>query len=331
MEPKQKIAPKPYEQLDIHKVSMVAHACLGAMRKVNGAEVTYKEIAKRINDYGKLVQNPAIAVTDESLKAFSNREAKARVHINNLTVKALYLYLTGTFHKLDQDVKRIMLRRENWTILNGQDVENQHDDPRFLANALSIAVATFYSWCRFGPNEISRAHSRFSRDYVLLRKSVNDPKVVVKSKLRIFIDPRDKSFVEAIHTHHDRHGVLRESRGFVTSVVRNLYIVMQVEDSEGLEIIALRDPVQKEYVKMMGFMQSINADRKILSARVFIEREDDVWASLKPRFRLCALDPWPERKEMLKQLLDPGTALTIPDVLLVPGELGPDTLRADDE
>jgi hypothetical protein len=103
------------------------------------------------------------------------------------------------------------------------------------------------------------------------------------------------------------------------------------EDSEALEIIALRDPVQKQYVKMMGFMQSINADRKVLSARVFIEREDDVWASLKPRFRLCALDPWPERKEMLIQLLDQGTALTIPDVLLAPGELGPDASQADEE
>src|SRR5262245_46961326 len=136
MEPELRIEPKPYDELDLNDVAKIVHDCLSAMRTVGGQDITYGDIAKRISDYGELTKNKFIVVTEEALRAFSNRNGKGRIHQNNLTVKALYLYLMANAHKLDQGVRSIMMRTENWNVLNGRDIENQHDDPRSRQNLL---------------------------------------------------------------------------------------------------------------------------------------------------------------------------------------------------
>jgi hypothetical protein len=158
-------------------------------------------------------------------------------------------------------------------------------------------------------------YSKIAAQYVVLRKSVRDPHQIVKSQLSIKLSP-DKKILSATHRHFDRQGVARQSTGFVIGVVRNLHVFLQVEDGEGIEVISLREPVQTRFLKMMGFMQSINIDRQILSARIFIEREDDGWLKLKHRFVLSDLDHNPDRQRLVAALLDNGPCLTIPDVHL---------------
>jgi hypothetical protein len=96
-------------------------------------------------------------------------------------------------------------------------------------------------------------------------------------------------------------------------MVSNVYAILDVEYGEGLEFIALRNPIQWHFHKMMGFMTSMNMDRNILSARIFIERDGEIWDGVSPRFTREGMK---DNKYIMDRLtlLDEGKALGIPDI-----------------
>jgi hypothetical protein len=153
----------------------------------------------------------------------------------------------------------------------------------------------------------------------MLRKSVHNKDVIVKSAITITIDPYDHA-VEVRHVHADRQGVPRLSDGIVVPVKSNFYCVMQIETGQGMEILALKEPVQDKFQRLMGFLLSFNIDRKLLSARVFLERMTKEWEEAPARFAVDALERFsPSLRDHIKPklaLLDHGTAQTLSDEVL---------------
>jgi hypothetical protein len=175
----------------------------------------------------------------------------------------------------------------------------------------------FKNWLKVSDHAVNKLSAKmfgdFSGDYVLLRKSVVDPDVVVKSRLRIDRASGRHPLPRVRHFHHDRQAVERVSTGVLIPMVSNVYAILEVEYGEGLEFIALRNPIQWRFHKMMGFMTSMNMDRNILSARICIERDGRMWDGVSPRF---TRDGMKDNKYITERLalLDEGTSLGILDV-----------------
>jgi len=66
---------------------------------------------------------------------------------------------------------------------------------------------------------------------------------------------------------------------------------MQIENGEGLEIIAIKEPIQQNFKRMIGFLVSMNIDRKMLISHIFLERTNENWDSVPPRFNISEIQP----------------------------------------
>ncbi len=135
-------------------------------------------------------------------------------------------------------------------------------------------------WMHVSDGEVRDLAERITGDFVMLRKSVRNPNEVVKSRLKITRFAGGSPLLVISHLHKDRQNVDRVSKGIITRVVRNIYAVPENREGEGIEMLALRDPVQELFEKLNGFLISMNMDRKILSARVCIERNSKRWEAL---------------------------------------------------
>lgn len=307
-----------YGKLDHASVAKIVRDCIINMHgkmDADGKKVTYAVIARLITKHAAKKFSGSATVTGDAIKTFVNRGYNQRINSNNQTLRYMHDFFTNSLNLLDDEIKAIIVDTINWSILVGNGFEKHHDDDRQMNNAARLSARAFYSWFRFNEKESSRIFSKFANKYVVFRKSVENENLIIKSSLIIGLDEQKKALT-ATHIHLDRHGVVRQSTGFVMCIVRNIYIILQVEDGDGLELLALREPIQKDFVKMMGFMMSINTDRKILSARIFLERTDEIWEKINPRFKIDALNEYPDRKELIKALLDEKTALTMPKAIL---------------
>jgi hypothetical protein len=94
---------------------------------------------------------------------------------------------------------------------------------------------------------------------------------------------------------------------------------MNIENGEGIEIFALKEPIQQNFFTILGFHLSMNIDRKLISSRVFLERESTKWESVPARFYLSELptdDPTYSLVIQRIHLLDEVQSLTLPDISL---------------
>lgn len=269
---------------------------------------TYGEISKAATDLLSRPPLPAAAI-----KVFLEKET-TRVNANNRAVPILYDYIRSGFQNFPASTRDRVLQHWSTLVPGGANGTGTLSVENEVERSLGVL---FKTWLKLSDQEINKLSAKmfgeFSGDYVLLRKSVRDPNVVVKSRLRIDRAHGRDAVPKVRHYHHDRLGVERLSTGVFLPLVSNVYGILEVENGEGLEIIALRNPIQWAFQKMMGFLISMNMDRNILSARVFIERDCTSWNRLSPRF---TVDDIKDDAKMLDklQLLDEGTSNTIPDI-----------------
>jgi hypothetical protein len=272
------------------------------------AKRTYPEISKAATD---LLARPALQPS--AIKVFLEKET-TRINSNNRALPILYDYIRSGFHNFPASTREKAL--QHWSTL----VPDSASGPAALAveseKERSLGLM-FKNWLNVTDHEINKLSAKmfgdFSGDYVLLRKSVVDPNMVVKSRLRIDRAHGRDALPKARHFHHDRQNIERVSTGVFLPLVSNVYGILEVENGEGLEFIALRNPIQWNFQKMMGFMTSMNMDRNILSARIFIERDGTLWDGIGPRFTREEV----KENEYISNkfsLLDEGKSLTIPDI-----------------
>jgi hypothetical protein len=89
---------------------------------------------------------------------------------------------------------------------------------------------------------------------------------------------------------------------------------MRIEMDAGLELLVLRDPVNHQFKRLLGFVLSMNINRKIVDGRVVVQRQGTALDDLKPRFRASDVGD----EELLKGLdpyLEPDTARSVLDVI----------------
>ncbi len=238
-------------------------------------EITYKKLARRVSNIVNL------EITDGSIRLFLADEQRSRVNAGNTTLRALYNFIVDDHHHFPGATNaRFFELREKLGLLAPPAV----DDAVF-------AIGT-HRWVHASKTDVARLHPKLEGRFVVIRRSTVNAKYI-KSLLQIkFVRSSDhrhvNHYLKAEHHHFDRSQKLRIAAGFAFPVVRNIYMAMQVEGHEGLEIIVVRDPVQNQPDFFMGFMLGLNGNRNIYNSSVLIERlsskNQHIWDKISNRF-----------------------------------------------
>jgi hypothetical protein len=266
---------------------------------------TLTKIAEQVTE----VLSKSSPLESSAVKVFLEKKT-GRINSNNNSLPALYDYIIASYHKFPATTQ--IKAKEHWATLIPDEVEKSEGNG--IDQSLNMIMKT---WLKVGDSSIGKVSAKlfgdYTGDYILLRKSVIDPDIIVKSRLKIDRIGARNSLPRIRHYHHDRQAVERVSTGVLIPMVSNIYAVLQVEYGEGLEFLSLRNPIQWHFHKLMGFMTSMNMDRNILSARIVIERDGRIWDGVSPRFKRS---DWKENKYVMERvgLLDQETSLTIPDI-----------------
>jgi len=287
--------------------------CRQCIQQMHDHGSSYPKIAAEVTRYadGAYIGGP-------SLKTFMAREESKRINSKNNTLAAIYNYLSNEFNNLEPEIKGII--QIKWHVFNPGALSKDSDEKQIKDNLCHTISRLFREWVNTSEKDISRIRSKISGEYIMLRKSVIKQDMIVKSRI-IIGDDGDKDTISIKHIHMDRAGVLRVSEGFVMPIVRNVYCIMEVEGGEGLDILVLKDPIQQKFVRMYGFCGSMNLNRKLLWAKTFLERDNEIWRSAPARFNIPDICKYPLLKDVFGPkelaLLDKGTCPTLP-------EIGPD-------
>ena len=302
------------EKIDRAAVARIVRECVVSLRK--SLRITYDELANKITSFNESPREFVrvaglrnVMVSGDAISAFCTRETHNRVNLKNKTFDALYVYLHERRHELPHPVQARL--NEQWSVFVGTMPENTYnndDHDRRLLQSLSL---TTQELLHINKAEVAGTIAKFIGKYVMLRKSVSDPDVVIMSNLEIYVS-ENKDFIRVLHQHTDRHHQTSTSKGFLVRRPPNLYALMRVESDVGLELLALRDPVNDRFRRLLGFLMSMNVDRKLLDARVVIERRSDVFDKVRPRFRVSEIED-DDLRSVVLQYLEPGECRSIID------------------
>ena len=284
----------------------IAQVCRECVRKMRETR-SYEQIVSEINNIG---QDRVLTVT--ALKTFLARESVKRFNNTNIPIETTYNFLLDQRDKLEPAAQAIIM--SNWAMFSpGAD----DDDGDFGKNSLDHAIPPlFCKWVDVSEKDVARLRTKLQGHYVMLRKSVVHESDIVKSEVMIGTDD-DPSAINVRHVHVDRMKVERISDGFAVPIARQIYLLTKIEGSEGLDFVAVREPIQQRFQRLLGFLVSMNIDRKILCSRVYLERNTDAWKSVPGRFTRDDVNNNEVLKrligERIDKLLDKGTSPTIPD------------------
>jgi hypothetical protein len=277
------------------------------------AVVAVHELLSIIHKSGKSYQEVAdeaqlmtgVELTVGSIRAFASRPPPSRVNSSNVCAQTLYDYIRSNREKFSAPVREAINAR--WAALVPEDPHGQV--PQEIEFALGRRLQ---DWLYISGADVRRFDAKMSGRYVMLRKSVHSGQTIVKSLLEIRRTGGKEEQLHIVHSHRDRHNVERVSKGFVFSLVRMTYCVLRVEHGEGMEFLVLREPIQRDFEKMMGFLISMNMDRSVIEARVCVERDTPPWSDLPWRFEVGDI---PESSIVRHRLalLDAGPAQMLPD------------------
>jgi hypothetical protein len=233
--------------------------------------ISYKRLAQRVSTTVNLT------VSDATIRLFVTGEHRGRVNAKNATLRALYNFIIADYHHFPVSTRSAYYElREDLGLLALPAV----DDAMF-------AIGT-HRWVHASKADVGRLLPKLEGTFVAIRRSTINSKYI---KSLLYVQrARSKGhyYIKAEHLHFDRSLKLRRSAGFVFPVVRNLYMAMQVEGHEGLEIIVVRDPVQIQPEFFMGFMFGLNGNRNIYNSSILLERlttrNRRAWDQIPPRF-----------------------------------------------
>lgn len=297
------------ENADLVKIAVACRAIIREMRKQGRS---FEAIAQEIT-----LQSAPVSVS--ALQTFLQRDEGTRVNKANETFRAVYNYIRKSRHTQSPAVRAKIT--ELWHLLSGNSPESEYTDENQKSFVNITTAGLFANWLHISGLEVLRVYTKLVGRYIMLRKSIRDENLIVRSLVTIEFIENEKQYgagaLLATHKHYDVYMRPRVSKGFLLPVVRNIYFLMNVEDGEGLEFIALKEPVQSDFKRMLGFITTMNTDRKLLSSHVCLERETENWSEFQsPRFSFDDKCPnWlaNEKGEILS-LLDPKTSGVVPEI-----------------
>lgn len=222
-----------------------------------------------------------LQISEGAIRLFMADDQRKRVNAANTTLRALYNFIVDAYHHFPGATKkRYFALRKKLGLFAPPAV----DDAVF-------AIGT-HRWVHTSKANVERLAEKMTGQFVVIRRSTVNARYI-KSTLNIAFR-RSKNhrnvnyYLMAEHHHIDRSLKLRTATGFAFPVVRNIYIPLLVEGHEGLEVIALRDPLQEHPHFFMGFMFGLNGNRNIYNSSVLLERltpqNQHVWDNISHRF-----------------------------------------------
>jgi hypothetical protein len=300
---------------DDHDVSAAGFAVRLIVETLNGCGETYEDIARRASQL-----HPEGEIRATAVRAFVGRRGEKRFNRSSRTLAALFDFIRTDLETFPKPVRAVV--DEHWSVLRtsrpvpkSQDAEQALETPIGGETTRQLG-AQLRDWMEISTHSMNRLSERLCGDYVLLRKSIHSPNLIVKSVARV--ERLNHSLLVMTHVHRDRQNVSRVSRGFVYPVARNIYCVLKIESGEGLEIMAFNEPIQAHFQKLRGFTTSIDMDRNILCARSVMERSNETLEKLgwrTPLDRLPADTPEALYLAERVNLLDVGTASALSEIM----------------
>jgi hypothetical protein len=136
----------------------------------------------------------------------------------------------------------------------------------------------FQTDLQFSMSNLVRVRGRY---YAYRASSVQN--VIVKSYLEIRTTDNNEFYADFVHYHPDRfynpsltsggrslRMAPRQSHGLAFHLGINIYMIGNIESGQGVDIFALRDPMNKDFFSLSGFNIATNLDRIIFSTRTIL-------------------------------------------------------------
>ncbi len=253
---------------DFDALAQAVIAIILDLRNHKNVEVIAKDMARAL---GHTEVNAA------AIRRLLSRRGQTRFNRTNKTIGALYDFIIADRGHFPPEIAQKILSYGS-VLLHAEDSDEAFADvEKSVGNSLR-------AWLFVSRKEIRRLGDKLVGEYVMLRNSLHNENVIVKSSLKIERNARLDQLT-ITHRHIDSQGVERTSRGFLLPLFGNIYGVLRVERGQGLETIALREPIPEHFKKMVGFVTSIDMDRNVLTSRVCIDKVGPEWAKIGPRFK----------------------------------------------
>jgi hypothetical protein len=160
----------------------------------------------------------------------------------------------------------------------------------------------FQTDLQFSMSNILRVRGRY---YAYRTSSVAN--VIVKSYLEIRTTDHNAFYADFIHYHPDRfynpaltsegrslRMAPRQSNGLAFHLGINIYMIGNIESGQGVDMFALRDPMNKDFFSLSGFNLATNLDRIIFSTRTILIKNSNATEKGIGRINV---DDFDEKKE----------------------------------
>jgi hypothetical protein len=261
------------ESVDKAQVAEAAREIIKCL--IDERECTYKRLARQVSYFADS------DINDDAIRIFLAHKDASRVNANNLTLKALYNYIVKYYHHFPGRTKALFFElREKLGLLTGPAVDDA-----------IVAIGT-HRWVHAGKKDIQRLAAKLEGRYIVVRRSTVNAKyiksVLTVTRMRSSDHANPNHYLRTEHVHFDRSQTPRIAEGFAFPVAGNIYMAMRIEGQEGMEIIVVRDPMQKQPNFFMGFMLGLNGNRNIFNSSVLLERltpqSARVWDHVGNRF-----------------------------------------------
>lgn len=279
----------------------IAEAVQTILKKIRESGRTYAQILADIK--AAQPNEDQFELTEGALRAFSSRDRSVRFNRTNRTLGEVWAYIERERSSLAPEVRQNIASELNF-------LDRYSASSRYAAEVSTLNA--FGHWLGSASVYNEKMRDKFHGEYVIIRKSMSQPDLLIKSDLSIERIASAPDALLVCHTHIDRRARARISKGILVQTPGIINIILNIEYGEGVETLMLRDPVQRHFGLLTGFLNSMNIDRVVFSARVILLRKTDIINKLSHRIKTCEITDAviPNAKSTL-DLLNTNLAATI--------------------
>jgi hypothetical protein len=277
---------------DVTEVALAVGAIIRAQLdspRGNGPKHTFVWLSRRIEVVTRMT------VGSDTIRQFLNSVSRLgtpnahRINKTNTTLEALYDYIVGDYHRFHPDVHKVFLANRDALHLKRLADEDMATIDEVLA---PYAIGT-QRWLNVSGRDMRELSNKLVGNHYVLRKSTINSHEFMKSELSVKSHVKDlTTYLSITHRHQQRSKAFTKSHGFILRSIRNVYAAMQIEGHEGLELLVLREEIQRAPQFFMGFMIGVNSDRNVYESSVLVipakslseHRIKEAWDNLPSRF-----------------------------------------------
>lgn len=212
-------------------------------------------------------------ISEESLRQFLKRSEKTKIQRTNETLKALFNYIIKHGAKFPTVARDEM--NYHYTVFEAvqERLSTTRDFDSGYRSATVYAYKVLQSILRVPPLTAARTGHKIQGEYIAYRASTVRDRVIRSLVTIAQVGPaatESDGIWEFSHTQLNRYQEPRKSNGVVIPISNVLYLLGDVEEGEGLEVIALKEPDTHNFKMIKGFISSTSADRQPFVARIVL-------------------------------------------------------------